>query len=183
MAKRRLVTIFADASCAPDGGPAGWGCWIKDDALEHSIIRGGAFKLPVESVVHAELAALANAVFIWSRIVQDTRAIVMLQSDCLNALACIRKELKAIDTPGKGNIKSHPVPIRRTPVPKGCKQPIGMLRSINDAVYIVRHVKGHTKRTEGRYWVNRRCDQLAKEGRQKALKALSNVVPLRKSVG
>jgi len=175
MAKNRrsapplTATIFADASFDQDTGIAGWGAWIKT-AGRDGAIHGAAFKAPVLGSEHAEILALANALAL-ARSMELLTGAVMIQSDCTNALGCIRQVVpSAIDVPAQGGL---PAPRRRKPVPPAYKPGLDLIRELVAATgvqLVTRHVKGH-RAGGGRNWVNRECDRVANLHRKAAMAA------------
>jgi ribonuclease HI len=157
------VTIFADASHDHDARVAGWGAWIKADGRS-SITCGAAMKRTVASVTEAELCALANALTVARlRGVLVTGSVVMMQSDCLVALAIIRKAIPDVDDrPAPGGLAV--VPIKRMKLTKVHLAAIDVVREIVTALEIsivTRHVRAHQP-GGGRQWVNSAVDKIAR---------------------
>lgn len=163
------VTIFADASVDPKTGLAGWACWMKGGSAE-SIVRGAALKKAVTDTTEAELLALANAMHV-AQAAALLHGHVMLQSDCAYALGCILKEVKdATQSPVKDG---HVVPMRRKKMPPEYLAPIALIDNIRrqtGITIVVRHVRGHQE-GDGRNWVNRKCDAVAKRYMRETRKA------------
>lgn len=154
------VTIFADASVDPKTKVAGWACWIKANGAE-SIIRGAPLKKPVVDSTEAELSALANAVAV-AAAVGVLSGHVLLQSDSADALSCILWGVKgAIQSPARDGYSFQ----RRRRAPR--KEYHAAIAAIDNArrktgiTIAVRHVRGHQE-GDGRQWVNRKCDEVAK---------------------
>jgi ribonuclease HI len=157
------VTIFADASHDHNARVAGWGAWIKADGRS-SITCGAAMKGTVASATEAELCALANALTVARlRGVLSGRSVVMMQSDCLVALAIIRSKIAGVeDRPAPGGLAVDP--IKRMKLTKVHLAAVDVVREIATALEIsivTRHVRGHQP-GGGRQWVNAAVDQIAR---------------------
>jgi len=158
------VTIFADASHDHRARVAGWGAWIKADG-RNSITCGAAMKGTVASATEAELCALANALTVARlRGVLSAGCVVMMQSDCLVALAILRSKIPDIeDRPAAGGLAVDP--IRRMKLTKVHLAAVDVVREIVTALdisIVVRHVRGHQP-GGGRQWVNAAVDQIARQ--------------------
>lgn len=155
------VTIFADASVDPQSKVGGWACWIKVDGAE-AIVRGAPLKQKVKNTTEAELAALANAMAV-AKTAGLLSGVVMLQSDCLEGLGLIRQRIPAaVDSPAKGGKR---VPFRRVAPHRNHKAALTAIDRMVQSLglrLVLRHVYGH-KAGDGRQWVNRRCDEVAKQ--------------------
>ena len=154
------VTIFADASLHIETGSAGWGACIKHSPAP-GLIVGGELREPASSSTHAELCAIANALHV-ARDRDLLGGVVMIQSDSLEALSCIRKAVpRTVDSPAAGGLS---VPGRRKDIAGDLAACVNVIRCLVSACgirLIVRHVRGHQK-GDGRQWVNRECDRVAK---------------------
>lgn len=154
------ATIFADASVHVESGAAGWGAWIKHGS-EAGLIIGGPLKEVMRSSTHAELCALANAVHVAAQR-ELLRGLVMLQSDSLEALSCLMQQVPGTrDAPAPQGMK---VPGRRKPPMPVWMPCITFVRDLalqHQVRFVVRHVRGH-QQGDGRQWVNRQCDRVAK---------------------
>jgi ribonuclease HI len=168
------VTIFADASHDHRARIAGWGAWIKADG-QPSITCGAAMKGRIGTTSEAELCALANALTVARlRAVLAPGHVVMLQSDCVDALAIIRNRIAAVeDRPVTGGV---------TVVPGKKKRKLSNIHSAAIAVIegivvslditlITRHVRGH-RRGDGRQWVNGEVDRIARKAMRERRDAL-----------
>ena len=157
------VTIFADASHDHKARVAGWGAWIKADGRS-SITCGAAMKGAVASTTEAELCALANALTVARlRGVLSRRSVVMMQSDCMVALAVLRSKIPNVeDRPALGGLAVDP--IRRMKLTKVQLAAVDVIYEIVTAFeisIITRHVRAH-QRGGGRQWVNAAVDQIAR---------------------
>lgn len=166
------VTIFADASLCPKTKAGGWGAWMKRNGGD-SFEAGGQLRDLAPTSSHAEACALANAIHIGIRqghLQKGDR--VLLQSDNLAALCAIAaivpgalisdKGGAAVTVGKRSKLKNEP-----------CIQSIRRLAIDMDLTVVVRHVRGH-QQGDGRNWVNRRCDELAKiYMRKRRLRALA----------
>lgn len=162
------LTLFADASVDPMAKKSGWGFWMKgDDRL--AIYAGGPLKLFDPNTCTAELEAIANGLWFadTQRYFTSLDSMIMLQSDNVDALGCIKKarpsavERKHADG---AHISDRNKPL----LPRQVIAVEAILAVIDrhGLTITLRHVRGH-KGGSGRNWVNRLCDQLANEGRKK----------------
>lgn len=158
------LTIFADASVCDKTGAAGWGAWFKGAGLERGQTCGGPFEMKLHMSDDAELLALAHALAECdSRGLLTAGATVMLQSDCTAALGVIAALTSARDcrvATGSAVSRRRKPPTRK--MRKGVDQ-ISAIVTAHGLRILVRHVRGH-QQGEGRNWVNRECDRIAREG-------------------
>lgn len=162
MAVRPNVTIFADASCFHLTGKAGWGAWAKGDDRK-SASWGGPLEFH-EDVAVLELRALANMieVLIENRYLVEADRAVMLQSDSTTALGLIKRHIpSSVESRHREGVA---ITNRKKPNPPGSDVELARIaKMLSGRMVILRHVRGHTQ-GEGRQWVNRLCDRLAKDG-------------------
>jgi ribonuclease HI len=157
------VTLIADASFDPRTKAAGWAGWAKT-AGRDSIIYAGAFKIAPICSAEAELFAIVNVMHIAvAEGLIEHGSEVLVQSDCADALAVIRKIVpSAIDRKHRDGV---PVPVRRRklPSPQSDRAAATIARLVDEMglSLAVRHVRGH-KEGPGRQWVNRQCDMAAR---------------------
>jgi ribonuclease HI len=161
-----MVTIIADASFCPTSRAAGWAAWIKADGRDSVLISGSLTKIAPVSSGEAEFFAVANALY---KAVKDgfirRQDRVMIQSDCVAVLEAMLWGLDCRES-------RHPegCALRRPPTRPGlvagagetALTTIGGIAANLDLALCVRHVRGHTP-GGGRQWVNRACDQAARE--------------------
>jgi ribonuclease HI len=158
------VTIFADASHDGTARVAGWGAWIKADGRP-SIACGAAMKQAIPSTVEAELCALANALVVARlRGVLAHRDVVMLQSDCLVALAIIRSKIPGVaDRPAVGGLAVGEVrKMKLTRLHSAAVTVISEIVTTFGVTLVTRHVRGHQP-GGGRQWVNAEVDRIARD--------------------
>jgi ribonuclease HI len=168
------VTIFADASHDPKARVAGWGAWIKADG-RRSITCGTAMKGRIATASEAELCALANALTVARlRAVLAPGHVVMLQSDCVDALAIIRRRITAVeDRPVTGGVAVIPGKKKRQ-LSQTHSAAVAVIEAIVvslQVTLITRHVRGH-KRGDGRQWVNGEVDRIARQAMRERRDAL-----------
>lgn len=157
------VTIFADASRCTKTGASGWGAWIKATGRD-TIVTGSRMREVTATVVQAELAAIANALAVGAKagIIYGR---VMVQSDCLGALAAIITHMPHVkDRPfGLDGVKV--IPVKKWKAKHEHLRPaleaIQKMLADNGTILTVRHVRGH-QAGQGRSGVNRMCDAEAK---------------------
>ncbi|WP_410170993.1 RNase H family protein [Brucella intermedia] len=159
----RLITLFVDASHCPSTKAAGWGAWAKQAGWPNGKLFGGQFKGEIHNSAEAELCAIANAL----QSIKHTGLFeggvkILVQSDCLRALGLIASSISSCE------VNNHPdgCPIQITKAVKPTTLEAKALAAINALVTErqrlgLRHVRGH-KAGQGRSWVNRQCDSIAK---------------------
>lgn len=156
-----MITVFVDASHCPRTRAGGWGAWAKGDGWERGITFGGALKVTTNNSSEAEIAALAAALQALSEQYGLKRfRTVMLQSDNLRALQLIYMTIDGCRI--SNHAESADIPTNKlhpTPTEKNALRIIHAILQ-NHQTY-VRHVRGHQS-GEGRNWVNRTCDDIAK---------------------
>lgn len=158
-------TIFADASWHHQSKAAGWGCWMKSTEIGQSLEHGGPIAAALKNSTEAEMVAMANALHVAKiRGYIKPGSTVMLQSDCQAVLSWIRYALpKTRDSQKDGVAINVPKRMRDNMRKMAALKFIVDLAHEMGLTFIVRHVKGH-QQGEGRAWVNRNCDQLARKG-------------------
>lgn len=160
MAKRKPeVTIFSDAARC-QRGCAAWGGWIK--ANDHpSVLVGGEIEEIGIYSTEAEMRALANTLFVaQAKGFLKAGAAVMVQSDCVAVLAWIRKAHEpTMDRPAADGLAVGASRARKDSAGLTVFCDIAKRYGL---LIITRHVKGHQE-GDGRFWVNRQCDALAKK--------------------
>jgi ribonuclease HI len=168
------TTIFADAGFNGVTKSGSWGVWMKTDGMP-SLSKGGPL-LSVDTSVEAEMRALANALALAraARFAPDG-ACVMIQSDCQAALSWVLGALpkNSCHRPAPGGVGV--VPTLR--IGKALERSAGLRAFVQIATeaglkIVVRHVRGH-KAGDGRQWVNRHVDKLARQNRVRPKKAAS----------
>lgn len=157
-----MITLFVDASHCPETHAAGWGAWAIQDAWEKGKVFGGRISKTVLNSGEAEICAIVEAVkYLKGRSwLQDNT--LMVQSDSHRALQLFMMSLPHTKIRQHADSKDWSNgPVAATPAEKWA---IEMLT--NDLGHFpflyVRHIKGHAS-GEGRNWVNRRCDAVARE--------------------
>lgn len=168
-AARGFVTLFADASFSHQTRAAGWAAWAKGREGGAGLTWSGPLKTAANSQ-QAEFFALVNGIACADRagLLPADEFVLMLQSDCLEALATIRWLLPGVrDMPAAGG--------RRV---AAAKRPSRLMRDCAGLEWlaafaqrpglqiVVRHVKGHQQGGGARAWVNNECDRLAKAARK-----------------
>lgn len=156
------MTLFVDASFCPDTGAAGFGSW----AIRDGWLRGRMHSAPLEtrtpllSSNAAEIAGIGMA--LWHHHLSGDLAgldSINIQCDNLAALGYIRRGITRSKRVGKQAFSDL-----------GWKHDelIGRVISTIDKLLVdipsvtLKHVKGHSRKDNGRSWVNHHCDRLAK---------------------
>jgi len=161
--RKPTVTIFADASYCHRSGSAGWAAWIKADGYQ-SMTVGAAIKVKITHANEAELAAIANALCVARlRGIIRKNDVVMVQSDCVTALAIIRGRCGIVeDRPAAGGLSVDPITkMKLRPQHRSAIAVINETIAATGATLITRHVRGHQPGA-GRQWVNNTVDQIAR---------------------
>ena len=143
-------TINTDAShYAAHGGVSSWACWIKSS---HYLIKdAGVFPEGVPNSSVAELLAVEQALFLLDKLIDSQE---FLQHQLKNGKILILFNTDSLFTVQalNGNIKR-----------KVYSEIIDRVNALAARYEInPRHVKGHTKGTEPRTWVNNWCDKQAR---------------------
>lgn len=174
-----MITIFADASFCHRTSAAGWGAWAKGDGWDAGSTFGGELKTRCLNAGEAEIAAIANTLITLQRqeLLHDE---IMLQSDCLRALQLIRQAVRV-----KGSVRpvvsNHK---RGAPIPASNLIPSPLEKQALDVInlavvecqtLLLRHVRGH-KNGEGRQWVNRKCDEIARTHMERQRKRMKGSI-------
>lgn len=167
-----LTNVFADASFDHRLNKGGWGAVIKGDSHDWIEVSGPLEDCPTS--MEAELRALANGLQVAIKrgvVVNDS--IVLLQSDCLAALAIILGGVPGCRaSQGPSDIE---LPVPRRPS-KGVQNSLAIAhiktlvagRSIR---LLVRHNRGHAGGNNGRSIISNRADRLAGKQLQKLRRA------------
>jgi ribonuclease HI len=169
-----LLTLFCDASY--HAGAAGWGAWAKRHDWPSGIVFGGAFKAEtgIANCGEAELCAIANGLFYLRRHGHlDGITKIMVQSDSAHALGMMLSRIpncQHAEHKESGNL-STPKKLRK--LSEVCTKGLDVIFALTAGTELcVRHVRAH-KKGEGRSWVNRQCDRIARKHRKLAEKAKS----------
>lgn len=138
---RFAATLVVDASWCPSSGAGGYGYWIASDRGKHG--GGHPFREKVESSNLAEMQAVVDAIYLarkFELVLPGDE--VLVQTDSKAAI----QGLNGFRTVRGNELKTQ------KEYRKIC---------ISIAVEL-RHVKGHTRRTEARFVANNHCDRRAK---------------------
>lgn len=159
------ITMFADASVQPKIRSAGWGCWIKGDGRS-AVSAGGHIQEFTRDTSVAELEAILNGLSFAREqgYFLPADSSILIQSDCSPALAALRWLRPGIVV--SAHADSAPIHPRRKQLRLREQSVVDRIFNVTDGAGLtiaVRHVRGHTS-GDGRNWVNRHCDKLAKKG-------------------
>lgn len=163
-APRPHATIFADASFCPKTGSAGWAAWMICGG-KSSLTIGGRITAPAPMSYDAETFAAVNALYAARAAGYFTAGqVVMLQSDCLRALAIFRYFVPGtVESRHRDGLATTPIGKKKLKAPdKLALAAIEKLMAETPVKIVVRHVRGHQP-GHGRAWVNEECDRLAKQ--------------------
>lgn len=182
-ARAHSVTIITDASFDPATNAAGWAAWMIADGRE-SMTCGGPLGCGLSSINEAETVALAKALKQAVKagyVVPGTE--VLFQTDSAWALAAVRR---AIPSARDRRHATHGIAVQPHRKAQWSDHVRVAVEAVADAAtrlsltIAVRHVPGHTA-GDGRQWVNRRCDALAKQHMRDARRALAPSSPIASS--
>lgn len=141
-----FATVITDASFCHETKSAGWAAWVRIDGYPEPIKRYGEFKVTVESSSKAEILAALNGMYIAKQL-GATR--IYLQTDYIVAIHLIEGKVNK-----RGLVKFWSD---------------GLTKAGLERMHIFgKHVRGHTRTNDARSYVNRWCDQKAKETMRKA---------------
>lgn len=137
-----FCTVITDASHCPATNAGGWACWITASQRQGKHTYGepvrfkryGAFKDLVESAHEAEIKAILNGCTL--AVNNFAPECIHVVSDCISAMDYLQK---------KPQWKAKLAAI------------------VGPAQVTFKHVKAHTKVQDPRSFVNRWCDEKAKE--------------------
>lgn len=139
-----FATVITDASFCHETKASAWAAWVRVRSVRYPIRASGNFKsVNCQSPFQAELFAAANGVAL---AIANGATTILVQTDCLEVVRVFN---------GK-----------RSPLPKGVAQSFGKITKMIEQKEVrvtARHVKGHTRRDEPRFYVNRWCDKNAKK--------------------
>lgn len=166
-----MLTLFTDASLCGHTKAAGWGAWFKRKDMQQGALLGGEIACAVTSSGDAEIHAIAQALDTLARRgwLHAPVEAVLLQSDSVRALQlilqCVPHTRESQHQQSKISSIATKQRLSASPIERGA------LFVIQDVLRrqstIVRHVKGH-QQGNGRSWVNRQCDAIAREHMQAA---------------
>lgn len=166
-----MITLFVDASHCSQTLAAGWGAWAIGDGWDHGRTFGGQISRRVTNSGEAEMAAVEHAVReMGGRGWLGGDDALMLQSDSHRAL-----QLFLVQFPN-AEIRNHAnsAPFARTNLLPSKAEEIALMNLEQHLTrfkwLFVRHVKGHSE-GEGRNWVNRKCDEIAKQNMRRMRKS------------
>lgn len=169
------ATLFSDASYDHHTKAAGWGAWCKTDDMQFGQTFGGGFTRVIPNASVAELCGIHNALryALQNYLIVETHN-VMIQCDSTDALTLIYSYVPAV------GISPHPH-VKRVPIIRSRRRMLDIEQEAIDRIkklvstfelrLVLRHVKGH-KKGDGRNWVNRECDKIAKRHMNEAREAL-----------
>jgi ribonuclease HI len=121
---KTFITINVDASFDHETKIASYAFWLRSP--NHANMIKGVFKTPINTSNEAELYAIANALAYVAKNVTGNYFALIINTDCLGAIGCIRSN------------KTPPV----TEIIKGYEILIKQNLQLHKIIY--KHVKGHT---------------------------------------
>lgn len=165
------LTLIADASVAPLEERCGWAGWCKGDG-RGSVSSNGPLPWAASSTL-AELRAIAAMLSYLdeSGYIREADRAIMIQSDCQPALSQIYRHLPSARLQQHAESAAISTKKKRRRIGPGNHRAIKDIARVlerHNLTALIRHVRGH-KAGDGRNWVNRECDRLAKLGRKQAI--------------
>lgn len=136
-----IVTINTDASYCNHKNNSGYAFWIKCN--EFTLKHHGQFKEHPGNSEKAEMMAIGNAIAGLKQQKGYQINTIVINSDCVGAIRKIKKNNDELAN--KINL---------------------IFGELNNPKVVFKHVKGHTKDTAARSWVNRWCDKMANKARK-----------------
>lgn len=157
-----MITLFVDASHCPNSHAAGYGAWAIQDGWEKGKVFGGRISKEVVNSGEAEVCGIVEAVkYLRAHKLMGDNTL-MIQSDSHRALQLVilalpHTEIKQHkDSKDWGMSNIRPTPAEQWAITQ-LTNDLGLM-----AFIYVRHIKGHSD-GDGRNWVNRQCDRVARE--------------------
>jgi len=145
-----FITILADASFCPDTKVGGFGCWVAGSRGKRSF--QGMLNGFIDNNNCAEMMAVVNALFLARKnLLVDVGDRVLIQTDCTAAIMAFIGSRQPSTAQEQTVVEWY----RRIQVESELK-------------ITLKHVKGHSKRNEGRFVSNNICDKQAKQEMQRA---------------
>lgn len=158
-----MITLFVDASHCSQTLAAGWGAWAIADGWDHGRTFGGQHKRRVLNSGEAEVWAMAEAIHHMKTRGWLTDDALMIQSDSHRALQLFLVKFPNAEIKNHTDSKPFVRPSSLYPSPAESAAQEDMYRDLLTMKWLfVRHVKGHAS-GDGRNWVNRKCDEIAKQ--------------------
>lgn len=133
------ATVIVDASHCHQTGYAGWAAWIRLDTVDYPIKKSGTLKKRVRNSTEAEMYGALNAI-----VLAHSKGATDILVQCDNDEVC-RLANRASNSIYASDWAKHIAEYAPSVKIRG------------------KHVKGHTSRTEPRFWVNNWCDKEAKK--------------------
>lgn len=138
------ATIICDGSYCPETGAVGYGYWIR--SYGKLLKGGGHVDYPIACSIGAEMIAVANSLYhACEGGILEQGVTVLVQTDCVAAIERFQGMDRTLDATMNRAVRY-----------------LMHLQSKWGVVINFRHVKGHTIRTDPRYYCNRFCDKTAK---------------------
>jgi ribonuclease HI len=158
-----LVTLFCDVSFCPNSGAAGYGAWYRTDDMEKGEFFGESIPVTCSSSNDAEFWGLTMSLRHVLKLLGDKVTAVVLQCDNIAALSWMREFHPNAAAVGDHH-GTHGIPKAPKTYPKAMGTAIGVVQAMKPSVRVwLKHVKGHSKSKSARSWVNKKCDELARE--------------------
>lgn len=154
LSMKGFVTLFTDASFSSQHKLGAWACWIKSDF--HVGRLSGPFKLKVETSNEAEILAIANGIFLVVKTLKGIKKIHLV-TDSDHALRVLGNRMK-------GSTKKE----------REVHKFIKTLLSDYRIKLSLKGIKGHSKGSSPREYVNRWCDVKARREMRKEVRRVNS---------
>lgn len=153
---RDIATVFTDASFCNREKLSGYGVWAKSGDGRGETF--GGFYIGTPSVNVAELlASMAGIKHCLAEGIIIRGNAIILKTDSLHVVNFINGDIKV-----------------NCPVHAQSSYSLNLVLEKHDLLIKAQHVKGHSKNTHPRFWVNNKCDEIARQQMKLARQAFKN---------
>lgn len=158
-----LVSLFTDASWCPDTNAAGWGAWAKcDNAMTTA---GGPIGKPCPTSTIAEARAVYMGLLMCAKhlnMADIDRILIQLDNYAVVSWIHAKSGGRRLEKATLNAKKKSTIAIEFI-------EAIKAFEKEHSVIVMGKHIKGHRPNQEGAgHWVNNRCDQLARNGLERA---------------
>lgn len=160
-----LVTSFSDASFSLEHGKAGFSFWWKSSVASHRDDGSADCSNTCQAELLGILAAIKSAVVAHG----DRRLDFVVQCDSQEALGCLITKCNAKIA------KTSPTKFHAVRRIKASSQVVldEITELTRESNLWLKHVKGHTNRSDSRHFLNRINDRFARSSMRRAVRGVS----------
>ena len=157
-------TLFVDASYHAESKASGYGAWFKTSDMEAGSLFGGRFKTTMQTSGEAELAGIAKAI---ARLHKAGSMVglkvLMVQCDNIRALSILAARVDdAVINNHESSVGFVENKHKLSEIEVLALSVVQRIVKEGGTKLELRPVKGHAY-GEGRHWVSRQCDRIARE--------------------